>query len=92
MERITRKHLEGLCKQINEATGSPVDGWATDADGKNCAVPGHYQIGWAYGGFNLHRICNEGGGIENVFSCGHVPARDLYNRMRAYLEGLRFKG
>ena len=65
---------------------------AENGDGTNRAVPGHYEISGAYGGYNLHRICNEGGGVENVFGCGHVPARDLYNRMRAYLEGLRFKG
>jgi hypothetical protein len=27
----------------------------------------------------------EGGGVRDVFSCGHVTKRDLYNRMSAYL-------
>ena len=26
-----------------------------------------------------------GGGVRDVFSCGHVTKRDLYNRMSAYL-------
>ena len=96
MERITRRHLEGLCKQINEATGSPATPWEMDADGHTIrANIGNYLLGGTYGGFdggwNLERIRNESGEVENVFGCGHIPARDLYNRMRAYLEGLRFK-
>ena len=92
MERITRTHLAELCKQINAETGSPAEGYTTDADGKNRAAVGHYHIEIAYGGYGLVRTCTEGGGITEVRGLGgHMPARDLYNRMRAYLEGLRFK-
>ena len=90
-DRITREHLDRLCGLINTETRSPVEGWTTGADGRNHANPGHYEISGAYGGYNLHRVCSEGGGVNSVFTCGHVPARDLYNRMSAYLEGLRFK-
>ena len=90
MERITRTHLAELCKQINAETGSPAEGYTTDADGKNRAAVGHYHIEIAYGGYGLVRICNEGGGITDVIG-GHIPARDLYNCMLGYLQGLRFK-
>lgn len=31
-------------------------------------------------------------GVHAVFSCGHVPARDLFNRMDAFLDGVRAAG
>jgi hypothetical protein len=35
-------------------------------------------------------MCNESGGVKNVFSCGHIPKRELYNRIHAFLDGLRY--
>lgn len=88
MERITIRHLQGLASQLNKMTGSPETGWQT-TDGRNVASIGHYEISGAYGGWSLHRMVGDGGGVDDVFSCGHIPARDLYNRMRAYMEGIR---
>ena len=42
-------------------------------------------VSGAYCGVSLHQTMNEGGGVRDVFSCGHVTKRDLYNRMHAYL-------
>jgi hypothetical protein len=37
-------------------------------------------------------MCGEGSGVADVFRSGHVPARELYNRMQAFLDGLSEAG
>ena len=88
MTRITNRNLELVVKLINKATGSNPAPW-TKTDGKLHANVGNYHIDGAYGGVALDQMANEGGGTRDVFSCGHVPKRELYNRMTAYLEGIR---
>jgi hypothetical protein len=77
MDRIKREELDRMAELINKMTGSPCDYGV-----------GNYYINRAYGGYCLERMSNESGGCSDVFRCGHVPARDLYNRMRAYIDGL----
>lgn len=84
MQRITRKDLDRLASRINEATGSPIFHW-----GDNGANPGNYHIDGAYGGYALHRVANPSGGISDVFSMGHMPARELHGLMYAFLIGYR---
>ena len=88
MQRITVSHLEAIIARINRAAGAPAEPYALGADGRHHAQPGNYHLSRAYGGFCLHQMVNEGGGVRDVFSCGHVPARDLANRMHAFLSGL----
>ena len=86
-QRITLAHLEAIIARINRAAGAPAEPYAPGADGKHRAQPGNYHLSRAYGGFCLHRMSNTDGGARDVFGCGHVPARDLANRMHAYLAG-----
>lgn len=44
--------------------------------------------GWI-AGVCLHQTSNEGGGVRDVFQCGHIPKRELFNRICAYMDGLR---
>lgn len=88
MDRITEKDLEVLVKRLNEDTNSPTMPWVPMPDGKMKARIGNYHISHAYGGVSLHRMTNEGGGVEDVFRCGHIPKRELYNRIHAYLGGI----
>lgn len=88
MDRITDKHLSALCERINKATGSPEAAWGKRADGSNRANVGNYHVSHAYGGVCLHRMTNESGGVTTPLSYGHVPRRELYGLMRAYLQGL----
>lgn len=81
--RISEKQLDALARRINDVTGSPVDTWL---DGKGSQI-GNYHVSAAYGGFGLHRIVNESGGIRAVTS-GYVPKRELWELMRAYLDGI----
>jgi hypothetical protein len=81
--RITDKDLAAVCARINAATGSPATPYA---DGK--AQIGNFHISFAYGGVCLHRMCNVSGGVSTPLMGGHVPKRELFNAMHAYLAGL----
>ncbi len=83
MNRITDKNLQAVVDRINRTTGSPM---AYRGDDGVIAV-GHYTLSGAYGGVSLHRICNTSGGCSDVFGCGHIPKRALYDLMHAWIKG-----
>lgn len=87
MNRITRSFLEAKAATINSMRGVPAEPYRT-VNGKAVANVGNYHISGAYGGYSLHRMCNESGGVSDVFSCGHIPARQLAALMSAYTAGL----
>ena len=89
-DRITRKTLDAIVARINTITNSPLEAYSKDADGKCKANVGNFHISGAYGGFALHRMVNDSGGVSDVFSGGHVPARELADRMYAFVRGLEF--
>ena len=85
--RITRDHLDAKADTLNRMTKSPIEP-SRMVDGKWVANVGNYHISGAYGGYCLHRMSNESGGVSDVFSCGHIPARELAGLMSAYTAGL----
>lgn len=90
MSRITIKDLKAVCERLNRITGSPLAGYVKGEDGKYQSQVGNFHISQAYGGYSLHRMMNEAGGVSDVFYSGHVPARDLYNQMHAFIRGIEF--
>lgn len=88
MDRVTVSQLQAVIARINRETGSPAEPYIPDADGKLRAQIGNFHLSRAYGGYALHRMVNESGGVSSPLSTGHIPARDLMNRMHAYLLGL----
>jgi len=55
-------------------------------------APNIYSISYAYGGAALHRNCDVNGdgeshGVSDVFGY-HMPKRELYDRMQAFLRGI----
>lgn len=91
MQRITEKQLQAVVDRINRETNSPMTTYIrTVIDGKTShdANLGNYHLSFAYGGVSLHRMCNKGGGVQDVFRIGHVTKRELYNHMHAFLCGL----
>ena len=86
--RVTYRDLEAVCNRINDMTGSPKASWTKQADGKHKSNIGNYHLSGAYGGYALHRMVSDGGGVEDVLRSGHVPKRELYERMHAFIEGL----
>jgi hypothetical protein len=85
--RISRSFLDAKAATINSMTKSPAEP-SRMVNGKYCANIGNYHISGAYGGYSLHRMATEGGGVSDVFNCGHVPARELAGLMSAYMSGL----
>lgn len=89
MNRITDKYLEAVVARINAAMGTPCEPYTQNADGHGFrANIGCYHLSHAYGGVSLHQMSNASGGVRDVFGCGHVPKRDLGNRMHAFLAGI----
>ncbi len=99
-ERITVKDLEALVLRVNRAVnGAPGDpeyqGFPTHVpdDGNGWKqVPWTYDLDGAYGGYALYRMSGpnwtgESHGVSDVFG-GHMPKRDLYYRLHAFLEGI----
>ena len=92
--RITVNDLEAVCARINRAVGNDPAAplWTRDDTGKLHQTPNVYHLSGAYGGYSLHLSCSvdasgESHGIHDVFGCGHVPKRELYDRMQAFLAG-----
>jgi len=88
MDRVTVSHLRAVIARINRETDSPAEPYYLDADGRLRAQIGNFHLSRAYGGFALNRMVTEGGGVSSPLSTGHIPARDLMNRMHAFLAGL----
>jgi len=88
MNRVTLNNLQAVIDRLNRETDSPAEPYVRDADGKLRAQIGNFHLSRAYGGYALHRMVTEGGGVSSPLSTGHIPARELMNRMHAYLAGL----
>jgi hypothetical protein len=91
MERITQKNLEYLVKRINEITGSPAESWTRKSNGDYSANVGNYHLDYAYGGVSLERMTRTTGSVNMISGIGHVPKRELYNWMRAFLAGIELR-
>lgn len=93
MQRITQSDLEAVCTRINRTVnGQDREPWER-VNGRLQQVPGVYSISYAYGGASLHRNCSldangESHGVHDVFGAGHMPKRELYDRMQAFLRGV----
>ena len=85
--RINVKDLEAVITRLNRETGSPMEPWTRDDSGRLRANIGNFHLSRAYGGFALHRMVTDGGGVSEPLRTGHVPARELLGRIHAYLYG-----
>jgi hypothetical protein len=92
MPRISEAALQSVVDRINRTMGTPLTPYTRDESGKFAANVGNYHLDGAYGGWALHQMGSESGGIRDVLRSGHVPKRDLYNQMCAFLEGVASKG
>lgn len=85
--RITESQLKTQIRNLNLKSGTPVDPYVKEGD-KYKAQPGNFHLSMAYGGYCLHQNV-EGGGIRDVFSCGHVSKRELFEKIHAYMGAMR---
>ncbi|HEX8586185.1 MAG TPA: hypothetical protein VF680_17465 [Allosphingosinicella sp.] len=88
MNRITEKQLQAVVDRINRTLNKPMAPYIKGDDGFHVAQIGNYCLSHAYGGVALHQICNLGGGVHAVLGFGHVPKRELYDQMHAFLKGI----
>ena len=94
MDRITERDLKGLEDRLNRLTNSPLTYSSERPDGEivhgssRVINIGHYHFSHAYGGVCLHRTSNSSGGVNTVLSGGHVPKRQAYNEVLAFIRGL----
>ena len=77
--RITQKDLEAKIGKLNRIAGIETPGYN---------VKGCYVLDYAYGGVQLQRYIGKSGGVNNVFSLGFMPKRELYQLISAYECGL----
>ncbi len=84
--RVTEKMLESCATRINVATGNPVDTFTKrKVNGSYQWRIGNFCLSHAYGGVALHQVSSKGGACRDVFRCGHVSKRQLWDLMQAYL-------
>ena len=92
MSRITDKQLQAVCDRINKLFNLPLTPYKPYDAAVGRAQPnaGVYHLSHAYGGVSLHRMSERGGctGVNDVFSRGHMPKRELYELMHAFLRGV----
>jgi len=90
--RISQKDLQAVVDRINRITGSPMEPYTRETmpTGRvfHSANIGNYHLSGAYGGYSLHRMETDGGGVQDVLGCGHLAKRDLYDRMQSFIRGL----
>jgi hypothetical protein len=91
MRRVTLKDLESIVNRINRITNSPEASWTKDKSGKLRSNIGNYHLDGAYGGWTLHRMSNESGGVEDVLRVGYVSKPELQRLLFAFESGLNSK-
>ena len=87
MQRVTKQDLEQACRVINTRAGTPQEPWTRDDKGNLHANIGNYHLSGAYGGYGLHQMCNESGGIRSIIG-GYLPKKELYGKMQAFIAGM----
>lgn len=89
MNRITKKQLQGRIETINSILGRPLTPY-TRTDDKLVANIGNFSLSQAYGGYGVHLMANDAGGVSCPIWDGHVSAREAYERISTFIRGLTF--
>jgi hypothetical protein len=84
--RITEKYLQATCDRINRIMDTPLEPYAR-GEGNLVANIGCYHLDHAYGRVALYQMASECGGVRDILD-GHMPKRDHYERMQAFIKGL----
>lgn len=91
-DRITRGMIQRQLDYLNSITNSPATPYGKDKDGRLIAHVGNFHLSRAYGGCCIHRMHNEGGGVSTPIPGvgGHIPMRECYDKLRAFIAGIDF--
>ena len=88
--QTTINQLEAIVTTLNHVTKSPVDTFRKRR--KNGRYPfsvGHYMLNRAYGGNQLVRVMNEGGGQHTVSVGGFLTKSALYDQVAGMVNIVR---
>ena len=91
MNTITKANLQAVVDRINRLTNSPIEPYTRTGEVPNqrySANIGNYHLSGAYGGYALHRMETDGGGVRDVLGIGHISKRALYDSMFAFIKGM----
>lgn len=90
---ITKAMLQRKVDYLNKLTNSPMEPYKfSEVEGRHVAQIGNWHVSGAYGGFQLHRMVNESGGItSSPLNTGYVTRRLLYEAVEAFIKGIEFK-
>ena len=89
MQRITKKQLQARIETINSILNRPVTPYS-QVEGKLVANIGNFSLSQCYGGYCVHLMVNDGGGVSTPIWNGHISARDAYDRISAFIAGIQF--
>jgi hypothetical protein len=89
MSRITKKILQSRIETINSILGLPSTPYTLNEDGTRSVNEGVFILTQAYGGYGVGKMSEEGGTWSVIWN-GHIPAREAYERICAFIAGLTF--
>lgn len=91
MNRITRTILKARVETLNSMLGNNPAPYTRNEDGRLVANIGTLYLSQAYGGYCVHKMNNESGGCSTPIWEGHIPAREAYDQIRAFMRGLDYR-
>ena len=77
---IKLSHIENKLEELNQKLGRATEP-CQRVDGKLVWNIGTYTLSGAYGGWNVHKIVNQSGGVSEPFGSGHISKRECYQRI-----------
>ena len=88
--RITEKMIQTRVDYLNKITGSPMQPYAKNENGEMKAQIGNFHMSHAYGGVCIHRMMNDGGGVDTPIISYHAPKRECFEALCNFISGIEF--
>jgi hypothetical protein len=88
MSRVTLKNLEAKVEYLNHLTNSPTTYSTKHDDGTYTTNAGNFHLYQAYGGVELYRVVNDGGGANCPAWEGCLPKREASALLTAFIHGI----
>lgn len=86
MHNVTKNMLQAKVDYLNKITRNYPEPW-TRVNGELVANIGNYHLSGAYGGYCVHQMMNQGGGVTTPICYGHIPKRELFGLLSAFISG-----
>ncbi len=80
--RIKISDLENRLYDLNESKGFPTEPYSKQGD-RYEANKNTFHLSQAYGGYNVHQMVNESGGVREPAGGGYVTKRECLERINS---------